>query len=129
MARRRAQSCGCSPAPALRRYADAAPRGAPALRRSADQTTVRARWYFAEGNALIGGTAHLFLNGIGLEGNAGNRIQSAEAWAFHVFDHIEWNDWTLTPGLRFESAAIDVGFAAQTTLIVSARRSPSRWCC
>lgn len=45
----------------------------------------------------------LALNQIGLEGNAGNRIESAEAWAVYVFDRIEWNDWILTPGLRFES--------------------------
>lgn len=45
----------------------------------------------------------LVLNQVGLEGNAGNRIQSAEAWAFYVFDRIDWGTWTLTPGLRYES--------------------------
>ncbi len=45
----------------------------------------------------------LVLNEIGLEGNAGNRIQDAEAWAFYVFDRIEWESLTLTPGLRYES--------------------------
>lgn len=53
----------------------------------------------------IGG--ELVLNQVGLEGNAGNRIQSAEAWAVYVFDRIDWENWTLTPGLRFES--IDLG--------------------
>jgi Fe(3+) dicitrate transport protein len=45
----------------------------------------------------------LVLNAIGLEGNAGNRIQDAQAWAAYVFDRIEWADWTLTPGLRYEN--------------------------
>ena len=44
----------------------------------------------------------LVLNQVGLEGNAGNRVQNAEAWAFHVFDRIDFDDWTLTPGLRYE---------------------------
>lgn len=45
----------------------------------------------------------MLLNDFGLEGNAGNRIQDAEAWALFVQDHITWKDWTFTPGLRFES--------------------------
>jgi Fe(3+) dicitrate transport protein len=45
----------------------------------------------------------LVLSQVGLEGNAGNRIQDAEAWAVHVFDRIDWDSWTFTPGLRYES--------------------------
>ena len=45
----------------------------------------------------------LVLNEYGLEGNAGNRIQDANAWAAYVYDRIEWNLWTLTPGLRYEN--------------------------
>jgi len=45
----------------------------------------------------------LVLNEYGLEGNAGNRIQDANAWAAYIFDRIEWNQWTLTPGLRYEN--------------------------
>ena len=45
----------------------------------------------------------LLLNGYGLEGNAGNRIQDATAWAAYVYDRIEWERWTLTPGLRYEN--------------------------
>ena len=45
----------------------------------------------------------LVLNEIGLEGNAGNRVQSAEAWSAYVYDRIEWSDLTLTPGLRYEN--------------------------
>lgn len=45
----------------------------------------------------------LILNQYGLEGNAGNRIQQATAWAAYVYDRIEWEAWTLTPGLRYEN--------------------------
>ncbi len=45
----------------------------------------------------------LTLNEYGLEGNAGNRIQDARAWAAYVYDRIDWNQWTLTPGLRYEN--------------------------
>jgi Fe(3+) dicitrate transport protein len=45
----------------------------------------------------------LMLNDYGLEGNAGNRVQDAEAWAAYVYDRIEWGRWTLTPGLRYEN--------------------------
>ncbi len=45
----------------------------------------------------------LLLSDRGLEGNAGNRIQSANALAAYVYDRINWGSWTFTPGLRFES--------------------------
>lgn len=48
----------------------------------------------------LGGT--LLLNELGPLGNAGNQIQSAEAWALHVYDRIEVGRWTVTPGLRYE---------------------------
>lgn len=44
----------------------------------------------------------LQLNDFGELGNAGNRIQEAQALALHVYDRIEFGDWVLTPGLRFE---------------------------
>ena len=44
----------------------------------------------------------LVLDDPGLLGNAGNRIQRAEAIALFVQDRIEFGAWTLTPGLRFE---------------------------
>jgi Fe(3+) dicitrate transport protein len=44
----------------------------------------------------------LVLNETGLEGNAGNRIQNAEAWAAYLYDRIDLGLWTLTPGLRYE---------------------------
>jgi Fe(3+) dicitrate transport protein len=45
----------------------------------------------------------LVLNARGLEGNAGNEVQDATAWAAYLYDRIEWADWTLTPGLRYEN--------------------------
>jgi len=45
----------------------------------------------------------LVLNDVGLLGNAGNRVQNAKAWSAFIHDRIEWNAWTFTPGLRFES--------------------------
>ncbi|MFT4810614.1 MAG: Fe(3+) dicitrate transport protein [Glaciecola sp.] len=44
----------------------------------------------------------LQLNDFGELGNAGNRIQEAKALALHVYDRIEFGDWVLTPGVRFE---------------------------
>jgi Fe(3+) dicitrate transport protein len=48
----------------------------------------------------------LVLNDIGLEGNAGNRIQDAEAWAAYIYDRIDWGRWVLTPGLRYENISL-----------------------
>ncbi|NNL96559.1 MAG: TonB-dependent receptor [Xanthomonadales bacterium] len=45
----------------------------------------------------------LVLNAIGMEGNAGNRVQQAEAFSFFVQDRIELGDWALSPGLRYEN--------------------------
>jgi Fe(3+) dicitrate transport protein len=44
----------------------------------------------------------LQLNDFGELGNAGNRVQEAQALAFHIYDRIEFGDWVLTPGVRFE---------------------------
>lgn len=45
----------------------------------------------------------LVLNDLGELGNAGNRVQKAEAVAFYIQDKIELGSWILTPGLRYES--------------------------
>jgi Fe(3+) dicitrate transport protein len=45
----------------------------------------------------------LLLNSIGLQGNAGNQLQDAEAWAVYIQDRIELGAWTFTPGLRYEN--------------------------
>ena len=44
----------------------------------------------------------LILDDLGLLGNAGNRVQEAEALALHIQDTIEFGNWVLTPGLRYE---------------------------
>ena len=44
----------------------------------------------------------LALDDLGVLGNAGNRVQRAEAVSLFVRDAIEFGRWTLTPGLRFE---------------------------
>jgi Fe(3+) dicitrate transport protein len=45
----------------------------------------------------------LVLNSYGLEGNAGNQVQDAKAWAFYIQDRIEMGSWILTPGIRYEN--------------------------
>lgn len=45
----------------------------------------------------------LKLDDLGLPGNAGNRIQDANAWAFYIYDRIEIGRLTLAPGIRYES--------------------------
>ncbi len=44
----------------------------------------------------------LQLSDLGELGNAGNRVQQAEALAIHLYDRIEFGAWVLTPGLRYE---------------------------
>jgi Fe(3+) dicitrate transport protein len=44
----------------------------------------------------------LVLDDLGLLGNAGNRVQEAKALALHIQDTIEFGNWVLTPGLRYE---------------------------
>jgi Fe(3+) dicitrate transport protein len=45
----------------------------------------------------------LVLNDLGELGNAGNRVQQAQATAFYIRDTIEIGDWIFTPGIRYES--------------------------
>lgn len=44
----------------------------------------------------------LVLDDFGELGNAGNRVQQAEAISLYVYDEINIGNWTLSPGLRFE---------------------------
>ncbi len=44
----------------------------------------------------------LVLDDEGLLGNAGNRVQEAEAWSAYIYDRIEFGNWVFTPGLRYE---------------------------
>ena len=45
----------------------------------------------------------LLLDDLGMMGNAGNRIQEAQAVALHIQDEIALGRWLISPGLRFES--------------------------
>ena len=44
----------------------------------------------------------MVLDDLGLLGNAGNRVQEADALAVFVHDRIEMGNWVFTPGVRFE---------------------------
>lgn len=44
----------------------------------------------------------LVLDDMGLMGNAGNRVQQAEALAIYFFNEIELGNWRITPGARYE---------------------------
>lgn len=44
----------------------------------------------------------LVLDDPGLLGNAGNRVQEAEAVAVHIYNHVEWGNWVFSPGMRYE---------------------------
>lgn len=45
---------------------------------------------------------NLVLDDLGQLGNAGNRVQEAQAVAVHIYDRIEWGNWVFSPGLRYE---------------------------
>ncbi|WP_417449632.1 TonB-dependent receptor family protein [Kordiimonas sp.] len=40
-------------------------------------------------------------------GSAGNRLVEAEAWAFFAQDTISYGNWTIVPGIRFESIKLN----------------------
>jgi len=44
----------------------------------------------------------LVMDDLGILGNAGNRVQEADAVSVHIHDNIQIGDWTLSPGLRYE---------------------------
>ena len=52
--------------------------------------------YHQEGGQLV-------LDDLGELGNAGNRVQRAGAFAFHIQDHIAWQNWIFSPGVRYEN--------------------------
>ncbi len=45
----------------------------------------------------------MVLTAAGAPGTQDNRIGEAEAWSFFVRDTIDWNQFTVTPGLRYET--------------------------
>jgi Fe(3+) dicitrate transport protein len=50
---------------------------------------------------MVDGT--MVLTSAGAPGTQDNRVGEAAAWALYVRDTITWGDWTLTPGLRYET--------------------------
>ena len=67
------------------------------------------RYHQDEEDRLQRNSSYRQLNGAlqlsdrGVLGNAGNRVQEAQALAVHIYDTIEYGRWVLTPGLRLES--------------------------
>ncbi len=49
----------------------------------------------------------LVLDDYGMQGNAGNRVQSAEAKSLFVYDTIRFGDLLLTPGIRYETMDLE----------------------
>ncbi|NVK21275.1 MAG: TonB-dependent receptor [Kangiellaceae bacterium] len=49
----------------------------------------------------------LVLDDLGAWGNAGNRVQSAEATSYFITDKITVGDWILTPGVRYEDIDLE----------------------
>jgi Fe(3+) dicitrate transport protein len=79
------------------------------LGKTAHDIEVGVRYHYDEESRLqhtdhyqmIDGVMHLQTAGIA--GDAGNRIVSADAWALHLQDKITYDNWTVTPGLRYET--------------------------
>ncbi|MBI2822419.1 MAG: TonB-dependent receptor [Acidobacteria bacterium] len=46
---------------------------------------------------------HMLLTRKGQPGSQENRIGDARAWAFFMQDRLEWGDWSVMPGLRYEN--------------------------
>ena len=67
------------------------------------------RYHQDEEDRLQRNSSYRQLNGAlqlsdrGVLGNAGNRVQEAQALAVHIYDTIEYGRWVFTPGLRLES--------------------------
>ena len=75
----------------------------------AHQVNFGARYHEDEEDRLQRNSAYsqvggaLRLDDTGLLGNAGNRLQEAQAWSLFLIDEILWGSWKFTPGIRFES--------------------------
>ncbi len=53
---------------------------------------------------MVNGT--MVLSSAGLPGSNANQNDAAQAWSFFVRDTIEWGDFSLTPGLRYENIVL-----------------------
>ncbi len=70
------------------------------------------RLQFDQRYSMVSGA--LELASTGTPGSSGNRIVSANAWAFFVQDSIKIGDWTFEPGVRFESINLNRSDWAKT---------------
>ena len=61
------------------------------------------RYQWSDAYRMDNGTMVLTTEGTPGTGSGNNRIASAEAWALFVQDTITAGDWTVQPGLRYES--------------------------
>jgi Fe(3+) dicitrate transport protein len=48
-------------------------------------------------------SGQLILDDLGSLGNAGNRVQEADALSVYIQDRIEFSAWVITPGIRYEN--------------------------
>jgi len=59
------------------------------------------RFQKEDGFRMEGG--RMLLTSVGAPGSESNRVSSAAAWSFYAQDEIALGDWTLIPGLRYET--------------------------
>jgi len=59
------------------------------------------RFQHQDGFQMLNG--RMRLTNRGAPGSQSNRLSAADAWALFIQDRIEWDRFTLTPGIRFES--------------------------
>ena len=75
----------------------------------AHQVNFGARYHEDEEDRLQRNSAYSQIGGAlrlddeGRLGNAGNRLQEAQAWSLFLIDEILWGNWKFSPGVRFES--------------------------
>ncbi|AOE50636.1 TonB-dependent receptor family protein [Kangiella sediminilitoris] len=65
-----------------------------------DADRFQRRSYFTQENG------QLVLSEAGIWGDAGNRIDSAEANSYYLIDTVSWGDWIFTPGVRYEDVEL-----------------------
>lgn len=79
------------------------------------------RFQHEDGFQMVHG--NMILTSPGAPGSQSNRVNEATAWALFVQDQIEWGQWTLSPGFRYEN--IDL-LRTDYSLSDAQRRNPIR---
>ncbi|MFQ5789037.1 MAG: TonB-dependent receptor domain-containing protein [Acidobacteriota bacterium] len=59
------------------------------------------RFQHEDGFQMVGG--QMMLTSRGAPGSQSNRVSDASAWAFFVQDRIQWDRWSVAPGVRYEA--------------------------